>query len=189
MNAPNVYNDQKWMRLALDEAEAALKDGEFPVGCVIVGEKGEICRARRAASKGLAPSELDHAEILALRKLTAQKASIVTPLTGLTIYSTLEPCLMCFGAILIHGIERIVFAYEDVMGGACGLTLSKPLSSCGDRLSQVGIMERLYQPQHVKIEGGVMRNEALRLFKEFFASENASYLSSTWLARYTIEAS
>lgn len=188
MNIETVNNDHKWMRLALDEAEAALSDGEFPVGCVIVGEKGEVCRARRTASKGRVPSELDHAEIMALRKLTLQN-TCTQPLKGLTLYCTLEPCLMCFGAILIHGIERIVFAYEDVMGGACGLPLSKPLSVCGGDLSEHYRAERLYQPHHIKIEASVMRKEALRLFKTFFASENASYLRSTLLARYTLTTS
>ncbi len=172
----------------MDEARACLKDGEFPVGCVIADEGGEVCRARRISSKAMAPSELDHAEMIALRKLTDKKNAGHAPLQGLTIYSTLEPCLMCFGALLINGIERIVFAYEDVMGGACGLSLLHPLSAFNGCYSDKMLRERLYQPRHVKIEAGLMRAEALLMFKDFFASDNACYLQDTLLARYTLEA-
>ena len=106
-----------YMGLALEQAKRAFDKGEFPVGCVIV-EAGKVIA--NGTRRGTAPdkkvfSEIDHAEIRALKQIEAGNRP---PSFGeLTLFSTMEPCLMCFGAILLSGIKTIVYAYEDPMGG------------------------------------------------------------------------
>lgn len=69
----------------------------------------------RINSRGRKPSEIDHAEIIALRNL--ENLALPADRRRMTLYCTLEPCLMCFGAVLLSGIGTLVYAYEDVMGG------------------------------------------------------------------------
>ncbi len=107
--------DEDYMRLALDEAQAAAMRGEVPVGAVLVDAKGKI-----VARSGNAPIALDdptaHAEILAIRD-AAYKAGNYR-LSGLTLYVTLEPCTMCAGALSMARIQRIVYGASDPKGGA-----------------------------------------------------------------------
>ena len=178
------------MDRALELAEDALVQGEFPVGCVLVSQGRIVGEGRRANSKGRALNELDHAEILALRDWLQGKG---TPSSkgDVTAYCTLEPCLMCFGALIINGVRRVVFAYEDVMGGATGLEFDVPAGRLnpGDRC--IGGMIRrgfLYRKDRVEIIPRVRRPESLALFKRFFTSPSSAYLKDTLLARYTMDA-
>jgi tRNA(adenine34) deaminase len=106
--------DEKWMRIALAEAGCAREAGEVPVGAVIVRDGGLLASAHNCPISHHDPSA--HAEILAIRAA----AAIVTNyrLAGTTLYVTLEPCLMCAGAILQARIERLVFGAADPKGGA-----------------------------------------------------------------------
>ncbi|MBA3012082.1 MAG: nucleoside deaminase, partial [Desulfobacula sp.] len=111
------------MELALNQAKIAFANGEFPVGCVIVQGQEVVATGAR---KGTAPgksfvSEIDHAEIRALKSLESLDLEFVPEKS--IVFCTMEPCLMCFAAILLAGIKKIVFAYEDPMGGgtACDL--------------------------------------------------------------------
>jgi tRNA(adenine34) deaminase len=106
--------DEKWMRIALAEAERARDAGEVPVGAVIIRD-GEFLSGG-CNSQILLNDPSAHAEILAIR--TAADASGNYRLTGTTLYVTLEPCLMCAGAILHARIERLVFGAADPKGGA-----------------------------------------------------------------------
>jgi tRNA(adenine34) deaminase len=162
--------DQELMRIALDEARGALSRSEFPVGCVIASPQRVLVRSARHGSAGVNPSELDHAEIIALRRLEALPAVPVR--RELTLAVTLEPCLMCYGAILLAGIGRIVYAYEDVMGGgtACALESVGPL----------------YGPRRPRIVAGIHRREALKLFQSFFADPALCYWQGSLLARHTL---
>jgi tRNA(adenine34) deaminase len=130
-----------------------------------------VAKGSRQGSGEAGGSETEHAEILALRELG--KLSSPPPGETLTLYSTMEPCLMCMGAILIHGIGRIVWAYEDVMGGAADLDLA-PLAP-------------LYSGRPVEIAGSVRREESLCLFKAFFSGPGNTYWSDSLLARHTLE--
>ena len=92
---------EDYMKEALQEARAALAAGDFPVGCVMVYGGEIICRGRRINSIPPAENELDHAEIVALRKIFAQHPEIDR--AGITVYSTMEPCLMCYVTLLLNG--------------------------------------------------------------------------------------
>jgi len=107
-------NDEKWMRIALAEAERARETGEVPVGAVIV-RNGEFLAVGRN-SQILLNDPSAHAEMLAIRAAAAGIGNY--RLVGTTLYVTLEPCLMCAGAILHARIERLVFGAVDPKGGA-----------------------------------------------------------------------
>jgi tRNA(adenine34) deaminase len=162
--------DEYFMKEALVQAEKAFSAGEFPVGCVIADKKNILITGFRHATSGDESNEIDHAEIVALRALYAEKA--VKNTDELTLYCTMEPCLMCFGAILISGIHRIVYAYEDVMGGGTGCDLSKA--------------SPLYSEKDVVIVPHVMRQQSLLLFKKFFSRAENNYWKNSLLADYTL---
>jgi tRNA(adenine34) deaminase len=157
------------MRAALELARSALSRDEFPVGCVMVYKGRVVAGGARRGTRQKNPSELDHAEIIALRELETLDESMDRG--QITAYSTMEPCLMCYGALLISGIGRIVYAYEDAMGGA---------TTC-DR-SQ---LPPLYKNSGVEITGGVCRQESLALFKTFFSRPGMDYWAGSLLAEYT----
>jgi len=166
-------NHDFFMEKAIYLAGNALINGEFPVGCVIVHEERIIAAAARYGTKSRSVhSETDHAEILALKKL--EDSGFQGDRAALTIYCNLEPCLMCFGAILISGIRNIVFAYEDVMGGGTACDLVR--------------LPELYSKWPVVIVPGIMRNESLFLFKKYFSNPLNNYWNDSLLARYSLEA-
>jgi tRNA(adenine34) deaminase len=166
----DTMTDEYFMKEALVQAENAFSAGEFPVGCVIADKKNILVTGFRHATSGHGSNEIDHAEIVALRALYAEKA--VENTDELTLYCTMEPCLMCFGAILISGIHRIVYAYEDVMGGGTGFDLSNTTP--------------LYSDKDVVIISHIMREESLALFKAFFSRPENIYWKNSLLAEYTL---
>lgn len=185
--------NEKWMSKAIDLAEEASRHGEFPVGAVLVAENEIIGRGARLHSRQWFANELDHAEILAIRDMTCSDYFRNTPYDAreITAYVTLEPCLMCLGALLINGVRRIVFAYEDVMGGACGIQESRSGMSwsCGENGAVAcGSFTENWLYGGWIAAGGVMRKESLALFKRFFRSSGSDYLRNTLLERYTLEA-
>ena len=109
-----METDEKWMRLALEEAGLAGESEEVPVGAVIVREEELLARAHNSPIILNDPSA--HAEVLAIRRAAACLGNY--RLTGTTLYVTLEPCLMCAGAILNARIGRIVFGAADPKSGA-----------------------------------------------------------------------
>lgn len=172
MNPQRVTEaDTRYMAAALDMARQALARGDFPVGCVIADATVIVARGRRTGTTGGAVNELDHAEINALRSLCA--AGPGADRSRLTIYCTMEPCLMCFSAILLAGIGRIVYAYEDVMGG-------------GTAVDRTGLAP-LYRNAELAVVGGVDREESLALFKRFFSESGNAYWAESLLSRYTLE--
>lgn len=109
-----IAGDADWMRLALDEAALAAAAGEVPVGAVIVRGGELLARAYNRPISSCDPSA--HAEILAIRQAAAATGNY--RLGGTTLYVTIEPCLMCAGAILQARIDRVVFGAADPKGGA-----------------------------------------------------------------------
>ena len=109
------------MYAALDEGRAALAAGELPVGCVFVVDGEIVARGRREHSGEGCRNEIDHAEVLTLHRLLALRPAIDPG--AVTVYSTMEPCLMCYSTLLLSGVRRFVWAYEDVMGGGTNLPL------------------------------------------------------------------
>ena len=181
MNDNSVKTDEYWMLQALELAEQALERGEFPVGCILVSEGLIVGRGDRKNSSGGIMNELDHAEILALRDWTERGR----PGGVFTAYTTLEPCLMCLGALILNGAGRIIYSYEDVMGGATGIDFNQAFS-CGHRGIQTGGARHLYKHFEGRIQGPLLRSESLKLFKQFFSNPENSYLKGTMLETYTL---
>lgn len=165
-------NYELFMRQALAQAELALASGEFPVGCVLVYQDEILTTGTRQGTTDEGHNEIDHAEIVALRRL----ADIGDPVdrSRITAFSTMEPCLMCYSALILAGIGKIVYAYEDVMGGGTGCELFR--------------LTPLYRDSPVTVVPGVLRAEALNIFKDYFADPTNEYLKKSLLAEYTLGA-
>jgi len=112
--------DLTYLREAIAEAQAAELAGEVPVGAVIVRNNEIIARGRNRVIADSDPTA--HAEIVALR--AAGHALANSRLEGCDLYTTLEPCAMCAGAILHARIRRLIYATPDPKAGACGTVLS-----------------------------------------------------------------
>ena len=141
------------MRAALREARAAFEEDEVPVGAVIVHDGRIIARAHNEREKLKDPTA--HAEMIALTQASAALES--WRLDGAVLYVTLEPCLMCAGALVNARIRRVVFGATDEKAGACG------------SLYQVGLDTRL---NHLfEVEGGVLEDECGAILQEFFSKK------------------
>lgn len=139
------------MGLALEEARAAEALGEVPIGAVLV-QDGEVIGRGRNAPISLHDATA-HAEIAALRDAGAALANY--RLTGATLFVTLEPCLMCFGAMLHARIAKVVFAAADPKVG-----VSKLLPA----------LEGAHLNHRLELTGGLREDEAREQLKAFFAS-------------------
>ena len=159
-----------FMAKALEFADQALALGEFPVGCVIEFD-GEVIATGNRRSTRQKSNEIDHAEIIALRNVL--EGSLDIDLSQVTVYSTMEPCLMCFSTLIVNGVTKIVYGYEDAMGGGTNLPLRH--------------LAPLYRDIELDIAGGVMRGECLKLFQTFFSKTDSSYLKGTYLEEYTLQ--
>ncbi|AZH81587.1 nucleoside deaminase [Plantibacter sp. PA-3-X8] len=115
MHAPAEF--AVWMDLAIAEAEAALASDDVPVGAVLVAPDGTVVSVGRN-ERELHTDPTAHAEVVAIRAAAAALA--VWHLTELTLVVTLEPCVMCAGAILAARIPRVVFGAWDEKAGAVG---------------------------------------------------------------------
>lgn len=163
-------NDDFFMGEALKEAQKALARGEFPVGCVMVYRNRVVARGRRKGTRDGGGNELDHAEMVALRRLAQGKQRMEA--AAITVYCTMEPCLMCFSALILHGIGRVVYGYEDPMGGGTVCDRSR--------------LNPLYRDSPIAVRGGVRRSEGLTYFKAFFADCANRYWKDSQLAQYTL---
>ncbi len=114
----DLKNDIWNMRIALEEAEKAYKEGEVPVGCVIINSTGEIV-AKTFNTKETNKIATEHAEILAITE--ASKALGEWRLTGHDVYVTLEPCPMCLFALMQARVSRVIFGAYDAKGGSISL--------------------------------------------------------------------
>ena len=161
------------MNLALEKADTAFLDGEFPVGCVVVQDKRVIADSSRkgTSEKSAKFSEIDHAEIICLKEI--EKTGIIHDLSKAVLFCTMEPCLMCLGAIILAGIKKIVYAYEDPMGGAACCDLSR--------------LPFLYKNSEIEIVSGVLRKKSLNLFYQFFKKKENKYWKESLLETYTLE--
>jgi tRNA(adenine34) deaminase len=166
----NVDDHHGFMQQALDLARQALADREFPVGCVLVSKGRVVASGKRMGTRKEQPSELDHAEMIALRKWEA--AGRPGGEGPLSLYCTMEPCLMCYGALLISGINTIIYAYEDAMGGGCTCDIAQ--------------LPPLYRESGARLVTGICRTESLDLFKIFFSDPSVGYWHDSKLARYTL---
>ena len=159
------------MNCALSHAQTALDAGEFPVGCVMVLGNQIISSGQRENSSRKV-NELDHAEMVALRNFYHKDLQDIN-MSDIIVYSTMEPCLMCFASLIVNGVRKFVYSYEDVMGGGTNLPVS--------------LLAPLYKDARIYVEPHVLRPKSLKLFKEFFGSELNNYLKGSLLANYTLQ--
>ena len=145
-------NNYEYMQIALEEAKLAALENEVPVGCIIVKHNEIIARTHNTRHKN--KSAINHAEIMAIDEACKKLSS--WQLDGCTMYVTLEPCIMCAGAILQARIKTVVFASKEPKFGACG--------------SVVNIFNSLeYKFNHeVELIEGICENESKTLIKDFF---------------------
>ena len=147
-----MNDDEKWMKIALQEALKAEAEGEVPIGAVLVKDGFLIAQAH---NQPISTSDVTaHAEIQLLR--AAGKELQNYRLTGTNLYVTLEPCAMCFGAMMHARIERIIYGAYDQKTGVCG--------SCED------LRDANCFIQEINITGGVLENECSQLLQSFFKS-------------------
>lgn len=159
-----------FMEKALDLARLALASGEFPVGAVIAQGDSILASGSRTGTRNGLFNETEHAEMIALRSF--QPSAISETAGPVRIYCTLEPCLMCFGAILLSEIDEIVYAYEDVMGGATRCDLRS--------------LPDLYGQRDISIVADIHRSESLSLFRTYFSDPRNVYWRGSYLAEYTL---
>ena len=138
------------MRLALAEAEACAISKDVPVGAVAVLGNAVIARGRNRREADQDPSA--HAELIALRKAASVLGS--WRLEGVTLYSTLEPCSMCAGAMVLARLTKLVYATHDPKAGAAG--------------SIINLLQHPSLNHHVHVESGILANEAAKLLRSFF---------------------
>jgi tRNA(adenine34) deaminase len=138
------------MRIALEEAQRAGEEGEVPIGAVLVSEGEVIGRGRNRPIALSDPTA--HAEIQALREGGRRLGNYRLP--GSTLYVTLEPCIMCAGAILQARIGRLVFGNEDPKGGAVS--------------SLYSLLEDSRLNHRVEVISGVLQAECRELLRRFF---------------------
>ncbi|MFJ7566055.1 tRNA adenosine(34) deaminase TadA [Herminiimonas sp. NPDC097707] len=147
----DVTQDEIWMRQALDQAHNAWALGEVPVGAVIVKDGQVIATGFNQPIGTHDPTA--HAEIMALRAAATILGNYRLP--GCELYVTLEPCVMCSGAMLHARLARVVFGASDPKTGACG--------------SIVNLFEQNQLNHHTQLTGGLMAQECGALLKDFFA--------------------
>ena len=162
--------NEHFMKMALEQAEGALAKGEFPVGCVMVYREEVLVTGARRGTAGDGKNELDHAEMVALRRLTDLEEPVNHG--DVTVFCTMEPCLMCYAALILAGIGKIVYAYEDVMGGSSTCELSR--------------LKPLYKNSPITVVPDVLRTESLNLFQVYFSNPDNSYWKNSLLAEYTL---
>ncbi len=153
-----LRTDLEWMEVALFEARAAEAACEVPVGAIVVAPDGETLLARGNNQVMRASDPTAHAEIVALRE--AGLALSNYRLTGCTMYSTLEPCAMCAGAILHARLSRLVFAARDPKAGACG--------------SVLGVMNHPALNHRVEVSEGLLAEDCGALLTDFFRRRRAA---------------
>ena len=148
-------NDQEWMQQALALAEHAAANGEVPVGAVLVRD-GE-CLGRGWNQPICSHDPSAHAEIVALRDAASSLNNY--RLTGATLYVTIEPCPMCFGALMHARIARLVYGATEPRAGVC--------------VSQLQLPEQSFYNHQLEVRAGVCAEQASALLKTFFAARRS----------------
>ena len=145
--------DIEYMKEALEEAELAELEDEVPIGCVIVKDDQIIARSHNQRDKSHNP--LGHAETLAIKK--ASEVVNDWQLIDCTLYVTIEPCIMCSGAIIQSRIKRVVYGAPDIKGGAFG--------------SSIDIMNAKNINHYPEVTKGVLEDECSSIIKRYFKNK------------------
>lgn len=168
----SARSDETYMRLALEQAQLAYKEGEIPVGAVAVHQGQVIARAYNTKERARDPTA--HAEMTVMR--LAAKHLGGWRLIGVTLYCTMEPCPMCAGTMIQARLPRLVYAIDDPKAGAAG-----------------SILDLLDHPQlnhRVDVTKGVLAAEASEMLDCFFHDLRRGTLarySQAWKARQLAE--
>lgn len=144
--SPNTH--QYWMLKAIEFAKE-VKD-EVPVCALIVKDNELISQATNLTEK--LKDSTAHAEVLAIRE--ASKKFDNWRLSDCILYTTLEPCSMCVGAIINSRVSKVIFGAYDLNAGACG--------------SKISLFSKLEKENQIEIIGGILEIEAGKLLKDFF---------------------
>lgn len=150
------------MSIALEEARKAFRKGEVPIGAVVVIEEKIVAAAHNRCEELQDPTA--HAEILAIREACAKVGSY--RLDGATIYVTVEPCIMCAGAVILSRAERLVYGCPDYKWGGMG------------SLYSLHHDQRLNHQLEVK--GGILGSECSELMSFFFKLLRGVKKGSSW---------
>lgn len=145
-----MENDILFMKEALKEAELAVLEDEVPIGCVIVKDNKIISKAHNMRDKTNNP--IGHAEILAIKK--ASEVINDWQLVDCTLYVTIEPCIMCAGAIIQSRIPRVVYGAAEPRGGAFG--------------SSINVLTANDINHHPEVIKGVLEEECSSIIKNYF---------------------
>ena len=148
-------SDEGFMAVALDLARAASARGEVPVGAVVTRDGAIIGTGGNAPISASDPTA--HAEIAALRSAAAAADNYRLP--NCDLYVTLEPCVMCAGAIMHARIRRLIYGASDPKTGACG--------------SVIDLFANTRLNHHTSVVGGILKNECGSLLSTFFAARRA----------------
>ena len=147
----NVH--EKYMSLAIKEAKKAYLIDEVPVGCVIVLNNKVIAKGHNLREK--THDVTNHAEIVAIRK--ANKKLNDWQLVDADLYVTIEPCVMCMGAIIQSRIRHVYYGSEDYKGGGTG--------------SSIDVRTAKNLNHQVEVTGGLLKEECSQLIKDYFKSK------------------
>lgn len=148
-----IRSDEFYMHRALDQAHMAADIGEVPVGAVVVDDGGRIIgEAGNAPVSSCDPS--GHAEIRALRAAAQQLGNY--RLSGCTLFVTLEPCMMCVGAMIHARLRRLVYAAAEPRTGMVE--------------SKANLLAQPWFNHAIDVEGGVLAGQSSRCLKAFFAA-------------------
>jgi len=142
--------DDRFMAAALEQAQLAAREGDVPVGAIVVRGDQILSRASNYTMRDQDPTA--HSEVLAIRE--AAKVLGSWRLTGCTLYVTLEPCAMCAGAIVVARLDRLVFGAWDDKAGMVG--------SLGDLVRHPKLNHQ------AEVLGGLRAEESAGLLREFF---------------------
>ena len=148
-------DDKAFMELALEEARAALEHDDVPIGCVIARGDEVLARAHNARERDADPTA--HAEILALR--AAAHAIGSWRLEGCSVYVTLEPCVMCAGAIVLSRVEALVYGAPDPKAGAVR--------------SLYNVADDARLNHRVRVTAGLLEQESGELLRAYFSAKRA----------------
>lgn len=146
--------DEKYMHLALQQAQTAAMEDEVPIGAVLLSAEGEILAQCYNKTIGKCDPTA-HAEILALREAAFKIGNY--RLTGCILYTTIEPCIMCMGALIHARVGHVVFGAYDSKWGGCG-------SVC-DFTADSSLNHR------PEVSGGVMEAECKEIIQRFFSAK------------------
>ena len=146
----------KYMKEALKEAKKAELIDEVPIGCVIVKDDKIIARGHNQRETNRNPT--GHAEIIAINKASKKLKS--WRLEGCDIYVTLEPCIMCSGAIIQSRISKVYYGASDPKGGALG--------------SSINVLEANNINHHPEVISGVLKEECSKIITNYFKLKRQS---------------